>query len=93
MFAPRNSMFAPLYCMFLLIHFWKVELGSKAGALRQMLLDLLEDPHEIRRICIMGRNCTLRRGDDDMECTLPSDKQIAEGKAANISLVTFVTKK
>lgn len=45
-----------------------------------MLLDLLEDPHEIRRICIMGRNCTLKRGNDDMECSLPLDKQIAEGK-------------
>lgn len=45
-----------------------------------MLLDLLEDPHEIRRICIMGRNCTLRRGSDDVECSVPSEKQIAEGK-------------
>ncbi|GJY07110.1 magnesium transporter MRS2-11, chloroplastic [Tanacetum coccineum] len=26
-----------------------VELGSKAGALKQMLFDLLEDSHEIRR--------------------------------------------
>ncbi|PKI78785.1 hypothetical protein CRG98_000852, partial [Punica granatum] len=55
-----------------------VELGSRAGALKQMLLDLLEDPHEIRRICIMGRNCTLKRGSDDVECSLPLDKQIAE---------------
>lgn len=85
-------MFVPLYCLFLL-HFWKVELGSRAGALRQMLLDLLEDPHEIRRICIMGRNCTLRRGDDDMECTLPLDKQIADGKAEHVFLVTFTTKR
>lgn len=59
---------------------WKVELGSRAGALRQMLLDLLEDPHEIRRICIMGRNCTLKKGDDYMECSVPLEKQIAEGK-------------
>lgn len=44
-----------------------------------MLLDLLEDPHEIRRICIMGRNCTLIRGNDDVECSVPQDKQIAEG--------------
>lgn len=57
----------------------KVELGSRAGELKQMLLDLLEDPHEIRRICIMGRNCTIRRGSNDMECSLPLDKQIAEG--------------
>ncbi|KAH9700101.1 Magnesium transporter MRS2-11 [Citrus sinensis] len=56
-----------------------VELSSRAGALRQMLLDLLEDPHEIRRICIMGKNCTLRRGNDDVECSVPLEKQIAEG--------------
>lgn len=59
---------------------WKVELGSRAGALRQMLLDLLEDTEEIRRICIMGRNCTLKRGHDDVECSVPLEKQIAEGK-------------
>ncbi|KAF9676286.1 hypothetical protein SADUNF_Sadunf09G0123100 [Salix dunnii] len=53
-----------------------VELGSRAGALRQMLLDLLEDEHEIRRICIMGRNCTLRN--DVVECSVPLEKQIAE---------------
>ncbi|KAG7551569.1 Mg2+ transporter protein CorA-like/Zinc transport protein ZntB [Arabidopsis thaliana x Arabidopsis arenosa] len=64
-----------------------VELGSRAGALRQMLLDLLEDPHEIRRICIMGRNCTLRRGDDDLECTLPSDKLIAEEEEEEIEML------
>lgn len=64
-----------------------VELGSRAGALRQMLLDLLEDPHEIRRICIMGRNCTLKRGNDDMECSLPLDKQIAEEEEEEIEML------
>ena len=53
-------------------------MGSKAGALKQMLFDILEDSHEIRRICIVGRNCILSRN-DDMECTVPQDKQIAEG--------------
>jgi hypothetical protein len=57
----------------------KVELGSRAGALRQMLLDLLEDEHEIRRICIMGRNCKLK-GNNVVECSVPLEKQIAEGK-------------
>jgi magnesium transporter len=47
-----------------------------------MLIDLLEDPHEIRRICIMGRNCTLDKLSDNMECSVPLDKQIAEGTAA-----------
>lgn len=46
-----------------------------------MLIDLLEDPHEIRRICIMGRNCTLDKSSDDMECAVPLEKHIAEGTA------------
>lgn len=45
-----------------------------------MLLDLLEDTHEIRRICIMGRNCTLEKENDVVECSVPSEKQIAERK-------------
>lgn len=65
----------------------KVELGSKAGALKQMLLDILEDSHEIRRICIRGRNCTLRRGNYDMECSVPLEKQIAEG--ADLYVTSF----
>lgn len=64
-----------------------VELGSRAGALRQMLLDLLEDPHEIRRICIMGRDCTLKRGDDDMECSVPLEKQVAEEEEEEIEML------
>lgn len=64
-----------------------VELGSRAGALRQMLLDLLEDPHEIRRICIMGRNCTLKKGDDYMECSVPLEKQIAEEEEEEIEML------
>ncbi|CAK9186798.1 unnamed protein product [Ilex paraguariensis] len=58
-----------------------VELDSRAGALKQMLLDILEDPHEIRRICIMGRNCTLKKENNDMECSVPLEKQIAEGNS------------
>ncbi|XP_039027691.1 magnesium transporter MRS2-11, chloroplastic-like [Hibiscus syriacus] len=64
-----------------------VELGSRAGALRQMLLDLLEDPHEIRRICIMGRNCTLKKGTDEMECSLPLEKMIAEEEEEEIEML------
>lgn len=58
-------------------------MGSKAGALKQMLLDILEDTHEIRRICIMGRNCTLSKT-DDMECSVPLEKEIAEGKSCTV---------
>ncbi|KAK6272224.1 PREDICTED: magnesium transporter MRS2-11, chloroplastic [Theobroma cacao] len=64
-----------------------VELGSRAGALRQMLLDLLEDPHEIRLICIMGRNCTLKRGNDDVECSVPLEKLIAEEEEEEIEML------
>ncbi|KAG4113524.1 hypothetical protein ERO13_D13G228400v2 [Gossypium hirsutum] len=64
-----------------------VELCSRAGALRQMLLDLLEDPHEIRRICIMGRNCSLKRGTDDVECSLPLEKLIAEEEEEEIEML------
>lgn len=64
-----------------------VELGSRAGALRQMLLDLLEDTEEIRRICIMGRNCTLKRGYDDVECSVPLEKQIAEEEEEEIEML------
>ncbi|XP_022970311.1 magnesium transporter MRS2-11, chloroplastic-like isoform X1 [Cucurbita maxima] len=64
-----------------------VELGSRAGALRQMLLDLLEDPQEIRRICIMGRNCTINKGNDDVECSLPLDKEIADDEEEEIEML------
>ncbi|KAF8397790.1 hypothetical protein HHK36_016713 [Tetracentron sinense] len=64
-----------------------VELDSRAGALKQMLLDLLEDPHEIRRICIMGRNCTIKKGNNDMECSLPTEKHIAEEEEEEIEML------
>jgi magnesium transporter len=68
-----------LDCILILYSCVKVELGSRAGDLKQMLIDLLEDPHEIRRICIMGRNCTLDKLSDDVECSVPLEKHIAEG--------------
>ncbi|CAL9124453.1 unnamed protein product [Musa acuminata var. zebrina] len=64
-----------------------VELGSRAGELKQMLLDLLEDPHEIRRICILGRNCRVHRGSSEMECSLLMDKQIAEEEEEEIEML------
>ncbi|PNY07103.1 magnesium transporter MRS2-11 chloroplastic-like, partial [Trifolium pratense] len=64
-----------------------VELGSRAGALRQMLLDLLEDPNEIRRICIMGRNCTLNKGNNNVECSVPLEKQVADEEAEEIEML------
>jgi magnesium transporter len=56
-----------------------VELAAKAGALRQMLLDMLEHPEDIRKMTIMGRKCSIRREDGFVECSLPLDKKIAEG--------------
>ncbi|XP_058779751.1 magnesium transporter MRS2-11, chloroplastic-like [Vicia villosa] len=64
-----------------------VELGSKAGALRQMLLDLLEDPNEIRRMCIMGRNCTLNKGNNNVECSVPLEKQVADEEEEEIEML------
>ncbi|KAL8227212.1 hypothetical protein R6Q57_017044 [Mikania cordata] len=63
-----------------------VELGSKAGALRQMLLDMLEDSQEIRRLCIVGRNCILNRN-NDVECSVPLDRQIAEEEEEEIEML------
>ncbi|KAF9596712.1 hypothetical protein IFM89_012911 [Coptis chinensis] len=80
-----NSVDINLVLFFVVV--WKVELGSRAGALKQMLLDLLEDPHEIRRICIMGRNCTLSKGNNDMECSVPLEKQIAEEEEEEIEML------
>ncbi|XP_044505713.1 magnesium transporter MRS2-11, chloroplastic-like isoform X2 [Mangifera indica] len=64
-----------------------VELSSRAGALRQMLLDLLEDSHEIRHICIMGRNFTLSKGIEDLECSVPLEKQVAEEEEEEIEML------
>ncbi|CAO2814609.1 unnamed protein product [Amaranthus hypochondriacus] len=64
-----------------------VELGSRAGDLRQMLLDLLEDTQEIRRICIMGRNCTVNRNNNFVECSAPLDKEIAEEEEEEIEML------
>nr|GEU46760.1 magnesium transporter MRS2-11, chloroplastic-like [Tanacetum cinerariifolium] len=63
-----------------------VELGSKAGALRQMLLDMLEDSQEIRRLCIVGRNCILGNN-SNVECSVPLDKQIAEEEEEEIEML------
>ncbi|KAK9939944.1 hypothetical protein M0R45_016624 [Rubus argutus] len=64
-----------------------VVLGSRAGDLRQMLFDLLEDTEEIRRICIMGRNCKLKKGNNDVECSVPLEKQIAEEEEEEIEML------
>nr|XP_009801075.1 PREDICTED: magnesium transporter MRS2-11, chloroplastic isoform X2 [Nicotiana sylvestris] len=64
-----------------------VELGSRAGALKQMLLDILEDTHEIRRICIMGRNCVLKKENDEMECSVPLEKEVAEEEEEEIEML------
>ncbi|CAN4120416.1 unnamed protein product [Withania somnifera] len=64
-----------------------VELGSRAGALKQMLLDILEDTHEIRRICIIGRNCILKKENDDIECSVPLEKEVAEEEEEEIEML------
>lgn len=64
-----------------------VELDSRAGALRQMLLDLLEDTDEIRHMCILGRNCTLKKATGDFECAVDLEKQIAEEEEEEIEML------
>ncbi|XAR60075.1 hypothetical protein NMG60_11033315 [Bertholletia excelsa] len=64
-----------------------VELDSRAGALKQMLLDILDDPDEIRRICIMVWNCTLKKRNSEIECTLPIEKLIAEEEEEEIEML------
>ncbi|KMZ71656.1 Magnesium transporter MRS2 [Zostera marina] len=64
-----------------------VELGSKAGALKQMLLEVLDDPNEIRRICIMGRHCTLYRGSKEINCDVSTDKYIAEEEEEEVEML------
>lgn len=63
-----------------------VELGSRAGALKQMLLDILEDTHEIRQICVLGRNCTLKKN-DEIECAVPLEKEIVEEEEEEIEML------
>ncbi|GAQ92890.1 Magnesium transporters: CorA family [Klebsormidium nitens] len=55
-----------------------VELGSKAGALRQMLLELLEDSDRIRRMTAMGRLCRSHRAAGVLECDPAFDEAEAE---------------
>ena len=56
-----------------------MELAAKAGALRQMVLEMLEHPEDIKKMTIMGRTCSIRREDGSIECSIPLDKQSAEG--------------
>lgn len=44
-----------------------------------MLLELLEHPQDIRKMTIMGRTCSIRKEDGSVECSVPLDKQSAEG--------------
>lgn len=64
-----------------------VELGSKAGALRQMLLELLESPQEIRRMAIMGRGCVINKEDNSIECTAFVDKQSADDEEEEMEML------
>jgi magnesium transporter len=68
-----------------------VEVGSKAGALRQMLLELLEHPQDIRKMAIMGRMCTVDKDGNIIECTVPQDKQVAEGRLTSSSKLELET--
>ncbi|KAL3692175.1 hypothetical protein R1sor_005826 [Riccia sorocarpa] len=64
-----------------------VEVGAKAGALRDMLLELLDTPQDIRRMTIMGSACIINREDGDVQCVLPQDKQVAEAEEEEIEML------
>ncbi|KAI5063951.1 hypothetical protein GOP47_0020621 [Adiantum capillus-veneris] len=64
-----------------------VELGSKANALRQMLLELLESPQEIRRMTIMGRRCIISKDDGSVECMASTDKQLADDEEEEMEML------
>ncbi|CAM6129643.1 unnamed protein product [Calypogeia fissa] len=64
-----------------------VEIGSKAGALRQMLLELLEHPQDIRRMVIMGRICSLGKDGTSVDCAVPEDKQVAEDEEEEMEML------
>lgn len=61
-----------------------MELAAKAGALRQMLLEMLEHPEDIRKMTIIGRTCSIRKEDGSIECSIPLDKQSAEGTVLTV---------
>uniref|UniRef100_A0A7I4DQV7 Magnesium transporter n=1 Tax=Physcomitrium patens TaxID=3218 RepID=A0A7I4DQV7_PHYPA len=65
----------------------KVELAAKAGALRQMILEMLEHPEDIRKMAIIGRTCNIRRIDGSIQCTIPSEKQNAEDEEEEIEML------
>ncbi|GJP53417.1 hypothetical protein CLOM_g12564, partial [Closterium sp. NIES-68] len=63
-----------------------VELGSKAGALRQMLLELLEHTNELRRITAIDRQCRVNK-DGAFECLTAADTLLAEEEEQEIEMV------
>ncbi|CAI5493639.1 unnamed protein product [Closterium sp. Naga37s-1] len=63
-----------------------VELGSKAGALRQMLLELLEHTNELRRITAIDRQCRVNK-DGGFECPTAADTLLAEEEEQEIEMV------
>ena len=66
----------------------QVELGAKSGALRQMLLELLDDSADIRRMTAMGHYCKIRRGTGGYECPTPGDRAMAEGRGGSCAFLT-----
>lgn len=67
------SMLRPSVCV-------QVELGAKAGSLRQMLIELLEQTSDLRRITAIGRHCRVGK-DGSLDCSTTSEKSLAEGEA------------
>lgn len=63
-----------------------VELGAKAGALRQMLIELLEQTSDLRRITAIGRHCRVGK-DGFLDCSTSSEKTLAEEEEQEVEML------
>ncbi|CAI5469779.1 unnamed protein product [Closterium sp. Yama58-4] len=63
-----------------------VELGSKVGALRQMLLELLEHTSDLRRMTAMGRHCHVTK-DGQVDCPTPIDQRLVDEEEQEVEML------
>eukprot|EP00850_Spirogloea_muscicola_P001115 SM000004S14985 [mRNA] locus=s4:583314:591791:+ [translate_table: standard] len=63
-----------------------VELGAKAGALRQMLLEILEHDGDLKRMTAIGHQCVVNR-DGVLECSNINDRDLAEESEQEVEML------
>ncbi|KAL2937528.1 Magnesium transporter MRS2-A chloroplastic [Bienertia sinuspersici] len=64
-----------------------MEVEPRVQSLLEVLPNRLTDTQELRRICIMGRNCTVSRITSSLECSVPLDKEYAEEEEEEIEML------